>query len=126
MIEKRARVKTFIEDALKNADLYVNGDKVNIGPKEPVTRIYEAMAKLVSMRFNKLAYMETAPTQTDIEAIFTTTNQTTLGGMNNQVANKLALGEVLQIIELNSVRHMKTTLKGLVENFQPRPGALLI
>lgn len=38
-IEKKDRIRIFIEDALKNADIYVNGDKATISAKEPATRI---------------------------------------------------------------------------------------
>ena len=58
-IEKKDRIRIFIEDALKNADIYVNGDKATISAKEPATRINEALGKLVAMKYNKLTYMET-------------------------------------------------------------------
>ena len=60
-IEKKDRIRIFIEDALKHADIYVNGDKANISAKEPASRINEALGKLVAMQYNKLTYMETAP-----------------------------------------------------------------
>lgn len=53
-IEKKDRIRIFIEDALKNADIYVNGDKATISAKEPATRINEALGKLVAMKYNKL------------------------------------------------------------------------
>ena len=54
-IEKKDRIRIFIEDALKNADIYVNGDKATISAKEPATRISEALGKLVATKYNKLA-----------------------------------------------------------------------
>ena len=36
-IEKKDRIRIFIEEALKHADIYVNGDKANISAKEPVS-----------------------------------------------------------------------------------------
>ena len=57
-IEKKDRIRIFIEDALKHADIYVNGDKANISAKEPASRINEALGKLVAMQYNKLTYMK--------------------------------------------------------------------
>ena len=65
-IAKKERIRTFIEEALKHADIYVNGDKVNISSRDVTSRINEALGKLVSTRYHKLTYMETAPELSDI------------------------------------------------------------
>ena len=99
-IEKKDRIRIFIEDALKNADIYVNGDKATISAKEPATRINEALGKLVAMKYNKLTYMETAPELSDISAIFkhsdgqmsflgTTSSNASLFGVVSLVPRKL-------------------------------------
>ena len=106
-IEKKDRIRIFIEDALKNADIYVNGDKATISAKEPATRINEALGKLVAMKYNKLTYMETAPELSDISAIFRQNFEGMAGiGIKDTVSNKLALEEVVQVIGLNNARHM--------------------
>ena len=64
--EKRERIKIFLEEALKNADIYVKGDKVNIKEKNPVDRINDALNKLVKKIYHKLSYMNTAPVKSDI------------------------------------------------------------
>jgi len=120
-IEKIGRVRIFIEDALKHADIYVNGDKANIGTKDPASKINEALGKLVNARYNKLSYMETSPTSSDIDAIFRSTNQMTLGDVDIKVANKLALDDILGAIELASVRHAKTSMKSLLDRFSVAP-----
>ena len=113
-IEKKDRIRIFIEDALKNADIYVNGDKATISAKEPATRINEALGKLVAMKYNKLTYMETAPELSDISAIFKHSDgQMSFLGTSDTTPNKLALEEVVQVIGLNNARHMKTSLKSL-------------
>ena len=121
-IEKKDRIRIFIEDALKNADIYVNGDKATIAAKEPATRINEALGKLVAMKYNKLTYMETAPELSDIAAVFNESNgQTILLGTSDTISNKLALEEVIQVIGLNNSRHMKTSLKSLQDKFGAAP-----
>ena len=119
--EKTQRIRIFIEEALKNADIYVNGDQLSIAAKDPVSRINEALAKLVKMRYSKLSYMETTPALSDIDAIFRATNQTTLGDMGDRAPNGLALADVLQAIELNSIHHVKTSLKSLMDRFSGAP-----
>ena len=121
-IEKKDRVRIFIEDALKNADIYVNGDKANIAAKEPSNRINEALGKLVAMQYNKLTYMETAPELSDIAAVFNDNDgQMSLLGTSDAVPNKLALEEVIQVITLNNARHVKTSLKALQDKFGAAP-----
>lgn len=121
-IEKKDRIRIFIEDALKNADIYVNGDKAVISAKEPAARINEALGKLVAMKYNKLTYMETAPELSDISAIFKRSDgQMSFLGMRDTTPNKLALEEVVQVIELNNARHMKTSLKSLQDKFGAAP-----
>lgn len=121
-IEKKDRIRIFIEDALKNADIYVNGDKATISAKEPATRINEALGKLVAMKYNKLTYMETAPELSDISAVFNDNNgQMSFLGTSDTTPNKLALEEVIQVIGLNNSRHMKTSIKSLQDKFGAAP-----
>lgn len=121
-IQKKDRIRIFLEDALKNAEIYVNGDKATISVKEPIGRISEALGKLVSMQYNKLTYMETAPELSDIAAIFNEGNgQMSFLGTSDTTPNKLALEEVVQVISLNNSRHMKTSLKSLQDKFGAAP-----
>ena len=112
--------------ALKNADIYVNGDKATISAKEPATRINEALGKLVATKYNKLTYMETAPELSDISAIFKHSDgQMSFLGTSDTTPNKLALEEVVQVIGLNNARHMKTSLKSLQDKFGAAPYDLI-
>lgn len=121
LIEKKERIRIFIQEALKNAEIYVNGDKANIGVKDPASRINDALGKLVGTRYNKLSYMETAPTLADIDSIFRVSNQISLVTVEEKTANKLALADMLQFIEMNTIRHTKTSLKTLFERFDKAP-----
>lgn len=121
-IEKKDRIRIFIEDALKHADIYVNGDKANISSREASTRINEALGKLVAMQYSKLTYMETAPELSDIATIFKESNgQMAFIGIEDKTPNKLALEEVINLISLNNQRHIKTSLKALQDKFSIAP-----
>ncbi|MEG2013777.1 MAG: BREX system P-loop protein BrxC, partial [Anaerovoracaceae bacterium] len=69
LTEKKLRIRIFVEDAVKHAEIYVRGDKQNIGTKDPLSKINEALAKLIATKYSKLVYMETAPSISDIDAI---------------------------------------------------------
>lgn len=121
-MEKKDRIRIYIEDALKNADIYVNGDKAVILAKEPASRMNEALGKLVAMKYNKLTYMETAPELSDIAAVFAEgSGQISFLGTSDTIPNKLALEEVIQMIGLNNARHMKTSLKSLQDKLGAAP-----
>ena len=119
--EKKTRIRIFIEDALKNADIYVNGDKVTLSSHDPAARLNEALGKLVMKQYNKLTYMESAPELSDIAAVFNDDGQMSFVGVADTTPNKLALDDVLQFISLNNSRHMKTSLKGLQDQFSMAP-----
>lgn len=119
--EKKTRIRIFIEDALKNAEIYVNGDKVTLSSHDPAARLNEALGKLVMKQYNKLTYMETAPELSDIAAVFNDDGQMSFVGVADTTPNKLALDDVLQFISLNNSRHMKTSLKGLQDQFSMAP-----
>lgn len=121
LIEKKQRIRIFLEEAVKNADMYVSGDKANIGAKDPAGRINEALGKLVNTIYNKLSYMETAPALSDIDAVLRTNSQTLFENFETKIANKLALDDLLAAIELAAARHTKTSLKTLLDRFTTVP-----
>ena len=121
-IEKKDRIRIFIEEALKNADIYVNGDKATISAKDPVSRINEALLKLVAVQYSKLTYMETAPELSDIAAVFNADDgQMSLVGTSDSIPNKLALDDVIAHIKLNNDRRTKTSMKSLQDKFMAAP-----
>ena len=121
-LEKKDRIRIFLEEALKNADIYVNGDKSNIAAKDPVSRINEALGKLVAVQYSKLTYMETAPELSDIAAVFNTTGgQLSFIGTSDSIPNKLALDDVVGQISLNNQRRTKTSMKSLQDKFTAAP-----
>jgi hypothetical protein len=120
LIEKKQRIRIFIEEAIKNADLYTCGAQTSIATKDPETRINDALGKLVNTRYNKLYYMETQPSAADIEAIFKLSNIINANNPATQAANSLALSDMLNAIELLS-RKYKLSLKSLLKHFADAP-----
>ena len=121
MRERNAAAKLFLSESLRNADIYVNGDKVQTNSKEISTRINEALGKLVTSVYHKLSYIDTAMSETDIRSMFKNNDQQlTLDGKNT-AKNELALHDVNDYIDLNTQRHMKTSMKSLLERFLKAP-----
>lgn len=118
--EKKQRIRIFIEEAIKHANIYVAGDKTNIPAKDTESRISDGLGKLVNARYNKLYYMETQPQSADIEQIFKSASQLAMGQSTAPAANNLALEDLLNAIELLS-RHTKISLKALIKHFSDAP-----
>ena len=121
MRERNAAAKLFLSESLKNAEIYVNGDKMQSGAKEISSKINEALGKLVATVYHKLSYIDNAMSETDIRALFkNNSQQLTLDG-TNATKNELALHDVNDYIGLNTQRHMKTSLKSIMERFTKAP-----
>lgn len=120
LIEKKQRIQIFIEEAIKNADIYVCGSQPTIAAKDPKTRINDALGKLVNTHYNKLYYMDTEPSLSDIEAIFKPAHLISIDTSSTQAANHLALNDMLNVIELQSQR-MKISLKFLLKHYSEAP-----
>lgn len=121
MRERSSAARLFLEDALKAADIYVNGDKLQISAKEITSRINEALGKLVATVYHKLSYIDTAMGENDLLALFkANAQQLTLGG-TKAAQNELALHDINDYIGLNTARHTKTSMKSILDRFMKAP-----
>lgn len=122
MRERNANARIFLEDALKEAAIYVNGDKAQIGSKDISSRINDALGKLINTVFHKLSYIDTAMNESHIRAVLKGTNngQLSLDG-TTQTPNRLALNDVLDFVSINTQRHATTSLKSIMERFTRAP-----
>ena len=122
MRERNGNARIFLEQSLRSADIYTNGDKLQIGAKDISARINDAMGKLVNTTFHKLSYIDTAMGEANVRSVLKGTNnsQISLDGAT-QIPNKLALNDVLDFISMNSQRHAKTSMKSIMERFTKPP-----
>ncbi len=119
--EHSAAARLFLEEALKVASIYVNGDKLSTTSKDVTARINDALGKLVSTVYHKLMYIDTATSESDIRKLFTDKNtQLTLSGTKT-TPNSLALHDVNDFISVNTARHTKTSMKYLLDRFMKAP-----
>lgn len=121
MRDRNAAARLFLEDALKEAAIYVNGDRLASSSKEIKPRINEALGKLVAQVYHKLSYIDAPVSDSDIrDALRTGPQQITLDSVTTG-KNELALNDVAAYISTNTGRHTKTSMKSLLDRFMKAP-----
>ena len=121
MRERNVNARLYLSESLKDADIYVNGDKAQINGKEVSTRINEALGKLVSTVYHKLSYIDAAYGEDDIRKMFKTSNQISLNLEGGTEPNVHALDDVLSYVADNTRMHMKTSMKSIKDRFMKAP-----
>ena len=121
MRERTGAAKLFLTESLKNADIYVNGDKLQSSSKDITAKFNDALGKLIAIVYHKLSYIDTAMNESDIRSMFKNkSEQLTIDG-TGRAKNELALRDLNDYIALNSQRHMKTSMKSIMERFLKAP-----
>lgn len=123
-VEMRIRsdnAKLFLIEAMKKADIYVNGDKAQTGSKEVATRINDALGRLVASVYHKLPYIDAAMDEANIRELFKASKNQTLRLQGGSEPNVNALNDMLGYIAGNSAMHMKTSMKSLMDRFMKAP-----
>ncbi|MCD7893609.1 MAG: hypothetical protein LUG60_07905, partial [Erysipelotrichaceae bacterium] len=118
--KSKERIRISIEQGLKDADVFVHGNSIQIASKNVTDRINDALGRLVDNTYNKLTYMETAPTQSDFLKIFTQSKDIHFEGMENN-DNQLALDEVYRFVEGRNARAENVNYKTILDYFTKNP-----
>ena len=121
MRERFANAKLFLTENLKEAEIYVNGDRADIKSKDVTSRINEGLQRLVETVYNKLSYIDAPLGDSDILKLFASSNQFSLKIDDAQEANHLASQDVLAYIDNNTQMHMKTSMKSVKDRFMKAP-----
>ena len=121
MRERSASARLFLAEAMKEAAIYVNGDRVQSAAKEVSSRINDALEKLVESVYHKLSYIDTAMGENDIRKLFKEHAQQLTLNTDAAAANALALQDVNSYIASNTARHMKTSMKSILDRFTKAP-----
>lgn len=116
-----ANAKLFLTEAMKEAVIYVNGDRARLSAKDVAARINEALGRLVETAYHKLYYIDTAFSADDIRKMFIKSSQVSLELGTAGEANVQAQNDVLNFIAGNSAMHTKTSMKTLKDKFTKAP-----
>lgn len=119
--ERSAAARLFLQESLKSAAIYVNGDRVQTSAKEVSSRMNDAIGKMVGSVYHKLSYIDTAMGEADIKKLFNSTSQQLSLAGTNTTPNSLALHDVNDYIAVNTSRHTKTSMKSLLDRFMKAP-----
>lgn len=121
MRERNDNAKLYLTESLKDAVIYVNGDKAQINAKDVSARISEALGRLVKTVYHKLDYIDAAMGEDAIRNLLKTSNQITINQEGGTEPNIHALDDVLQYIAGNSRMHVKTSMKSIKDRFMKAP-----
>ncbi|KAA6462805.1 BREX system P-loop protein BrxC [Bacillus cereus] len=120
--ERKDRVHTYVTEALKHAEIFVNSQQLDVKEKNPVERINDAFKVLIDNLYNKLHYVkkfiDTAKQLNEL--LVENTTQLTLSGDNEDV-NQLAVKEVNDYIARLTTRNQQITIKGITTHFTKQP-----
>ena len=119
--EKDNLAKIYLEESLKNADIYVNGNKIKSTTKDVKTRLNEAVGILVDIVYSKLNYIDVPVNEDDIRSLIKNKNREITLGLENIEVNKLALNDVNEFISINNSKHIKTSKKEILDRFMKAP-----
>lgn len=122
MRDRSDHARIFLEQSLRNASIYVNGDKLQIAVKDIAARIQDAMGKLVNTIYHKLNYIDTAMGEVETKALLkvASSGHSPFEEMTG-TPNQLALNDVMAFISQNAQKHAKTSLKSVMERFMKPP-----
>src|SRR5690606_40109769 len=119
LVERKERVKFLLTEAIKNADMYANSQRLEIKSKHPVDRINDGFKVLIEGIYTKLGYITHFTTTKDLYDIFADNEQITLNGV--EAPNKLALDEMAGYIERNTTRSIPVTMKTILGIYGKAP-----
>lgn len=117
--DKNSNAEILLEKALKQADIFVKGSKVNIPEKNVKDRIDDGFKDLVSKVYHKLNYMDFSPDKDDIMVAIKEFSQETLASGDSRANN--ALNDVDDYIKTQSDDYIKPPLKTIITRFTSAP-----
>ncbi|AYD39514.1 BREX system P-loop protein BrxC [Clostridium fermenticellae] len=118
--ERAKRAKFLIGEALKTAEIYVNGNILDIKEKDGIDRINEGLRALIDSQYNKIGYIKKFKESVkDLYDIMDSRlNQMEIVDSN---PNRLAIDEVNNHIQNSSARNLQVTVKSVLTKFSNSP-----
>lgn len=118
---RNSDARLFLSEALENADVFVNGHKIENASRNISAKINDALSKLVSTVYHKLSYIDTPVREEHIRQLFQPSRQAAVTVEGERVANELALHDVLSFISDNTHKHEMTSMKRVLDRFSRAP-----
>ena len=116
----KTRIRENIAENLRESDILISGDKQIINAKEPRARINEALEKLVKNTYNKIDYIKTNFTSTDIRTLFHE-DKNHLAGTEVEFPNQKALDELKEYLTEKKSFSFAVTIRSVLQDFEKAP-----
>ncbi|MDD2215258.1 MAG: BREX system P-loop protein BrxC [Eubacteriales bacterium] len=120
--ERKTRAKNMLEDALLQGRYYTNGEIIDPKGSSAKEKMNNGLKVLVESVYNKLFYVrEFLDSDQDIENILNkNVEQFTIMAKGEEL-NQLALDEVMNYIDLQDLKNLQITMKGILDKFEDAP-----
>ncbi|KAF3303185.1 BREX system P-loop protein BrxC [Carnobacterium sp. PL17RED31] len=122
MVERNENAYIFLQESVKDATIYVNGNKVNGRGTDIINRIEASLEKLIDTLYFKLSYIDTPMTKLDSKKLLEQqANRTFVLDLEEDEPNKLAQDEVESFIIRSTSNTAKVSLKSIYNHFEDIP-----
>lgn len=120
--QRRKRVVNALSDLVTEADVFVQGAKLNTTGSSPTATLDSALDTLVENVYKKLGYVERPyENKQDIEAVLEVGRSSVQADADGHTPNERARDEMLHWLNEQQNRRTTVTLKSLEEHFSARP-----
>lgn len=119
--EHQERGRLFLEESLKEAEFYLNGDKIEAKSKDFRFNVEQSLQNLIKIVYHKLDYIDTAMKEEEIRKLFKNRNGKSIELESFESPNINAINEVLDYIKLRTKDHSKISLKEIKDRFLKAP-----
>ena len=121
MRQHQDRGKLYLEEALKEATFYLNGEKLDLRGKDFRFNVQESLERLIETVYHKLDYIDTPMEQIHIKRLFQNRGDRNIQLDTLESPNENAIKEVLDYIKLRTRDHSKISLKEIKDRFLKAP-----
>lgn len=121
MREHQDRGKLFLQESLKTAKFYVNGDLLKLRTKDFKCNLTEALERITTTVYHKLNYITCPMDEADIYNLFKQNNSKQITLDDGTLPNENAIREALDYIRIRTQNHTKVSLKEIKNKFNKAP-----
>ena len=125
MNEHQDRAKLFLQQSLKSASFYVNGDLLELNSKDFKYNLTEGLERIVTTVYHKLNYITHTMDEVDIYNLFKQNSSEQINLDGETIPNENAVREVLNLIQIRTKSHTKISLKEIKNKFTKAPFGFL-
>lgn len=117
---RKERATSLLINSIVDADVFINGQKVDIKGRTPKDKIDAAFKMLVDIKYTKLNYIKKFITSNHEIMDILTSREKILEVLDGE-PNKLAIDEARAYIISCSDRNLKMTMKTILDRFKAKP-----